>query len=1172
MPEIKNNFIQGKMNKDLDDRLLPNGQYRDAVNIKVAKSDASDVGSVQNIKGNDYEYGAANKLSFTGWASGSDTTYDAVSGASQIKGSPAGHGVTATNGLALFGANTIEITKADGTTVATDGSTKVYLGSLGSDTVGGGSGQPVHLYNTVTSAGVAINVTIADDTAFKLVYPTYSVDTIGCYVDKLSGDVFWFTTDFDGISDDDPTKITSRFATSSNHCRIYHKEIAKPNQAPKAIIDSFRLNFSKKHPILHINKVDNLLFWTDNYNQPRKINITTAIADREKSDADKYYNNDNYLEDKISVAQYAPPSAPKVRMSYDSSIKSKHIQDRFVKFAYRFQYDNNEYSVISPFTQTCFHPGKGKNFNYGVMGGGAGAEAGILTAAEQTDAIEQTTIEMFQNLANVVDLFIDLPSNNDKDSHAACSINQALGESGGYPITIDGVSGTIANTNLLATERGDGHYTVATSAGTLDSTNLPLSASIDSKIPLINNQKLYFFTAPTAYANNLKIKKVQILYSEAGSMALKVVDTIDFRTQILSDDGSTINNIIYRAEPVGGNAAKLLYGYRYTYNSTKPIQTLPDSELLRIGDVIPVKAKTQEVSGNRVIYGNFYQHRNTDGFDASLCTISSGDQDNYNPQYVLSSVKSNRDYAVGLVLADRYGRQTTVLAPIDNTEFLDPKSGSVASWNHYALKFNFDGVIGDAYAADTNPLGWYSYKVVVKQTELEYYNVFAPTLLDNIPSDEKRTWLVLSGDNINKVPRDVTDINTADGTQGSQTSLLPKVLDTTGTQAQQSGTDYVDIISIGTKSEHGIGSSINDFYLNNKNPLLAELPDGSGRNHVTGTEFSNLVVLETKPIKSALDIYYETSTAGLVSHLNTAIYASLGNVPNGITLSNSTVAESDSSGTKVADLTTTGSGGGSISSPTYQILSIVDGNGTNRSGAFVIDGEDIDTGETFEFKNNNEDTYTVKIKSTKGSNSVTVDKTITIANIAPTQTVGSSLTVAASTNTGTTVRTITAVNGSAKSGATTNNLTFSIQSGNTDSDFSINSSTGVITVANSLTSGDTYTLGIRTTDVGGGTDNDNLSVTISSASYTSFYLTTGQSDANGACNAHVGTLRYHNGSSSTPSQNDVVYTDAQGSTVLDGSQGPYWGWAPGGGSHNGSGQSFQAQIASNGVVGAVTLC
>ena len=52
MPEIKNNFLQGKMNKDLDERLLPNGQYRDALNIEVSTSEDSDIGTVKNILGN----------------------------------------------------------------------------------------------------------------------------------------------------------------------------------------------------------------------------------------------------------------------------------------------------------------------------------------------------------------------------------------------------------------------------------------------------------------------------------------------------------------------------------------------------------------------------------------------------------------------------------------------------------------------------------------------------------------------------------------------------------------------------------------------------------------------------------------------------------------------------------------------------------------------------------------------------------------------------------------------------------------------------------------------------------------------------------------------------------------------------------------------------------------
>ena len=52
MPELKNTFLGGKMNKDLDERLLPKNEYRDALNIEVATSQGDDVGSLQNTWGN----------------------------------------------------------------------------------------------------------------------------------------------------------------------------------------------------------------------------------------------------------------------------------------------------------------------------------------------------------------------------------------------------------------------------------------------------------------------------------------------------------------------------------------------------------------------------------------------------------------------------------------------------------------------------------------------------------------------------------------------------------------------------------------------------------------------------------------------------------------------------------------------------------------------------------------------------------------------------------------------------------------------------------------------------------------------------------------------------------------------------------------------------------------
>ena len=35
MAKLQNTFLKSKMNKDLDDRLVPTGEYRDALNITV---------------------------------------------------------------------------------------------------------------------------------------------------------------------------------------------------------------------------------------------------------------------------------------------------------------------------------------------------------------------------------------------------------------------------------------------------------------------------------------------------------------------------------------------------------------------------------------------------------------------------------------------------------------------------------------------------------------------------------------------------------------------------------------------------------------------------------------------------------------------------------------------------------------------------------------------------------------------------------------------------------------------------------------------------------------------------------------------------------------------------------------------------------------------------------
>ena len=52
MPELKRSCTGGKMEKDLDERIVAQGTYREALNIEVATSEDSDVGAAQNILSN----------------------------------------------------------------------------------------------------------------------------------------------------------------------------------------------------------------------------------------------------------------------------------------------------------------------------------------------------------------------------------------------------------------------------------------------------------------------------------------------------------------------------------------------------------------------------------------------------------------------------------------------------------------------------------------------------------------------------------------------------------------------------------------------------------------------------------------------------------------------------------------------------------------------------------------------------------------------------------------------------------------------------------------------------------------------------------------------------------------------------------------------------------------
>ena len=50
MANLKRNFVLGRMNKDVDQRLIRNGEYIDAVNIRIGSDENnSEIGAVSNL-------------------------------------------------------------------------------------------------------------------------------------------------------------------------------------------------------------------------------------------------------------------------------------------------------------------------------------------------------------------------------------------------------------------------------------------------------------------------------------------------------------------------------------------------------------------------------------------------------------------------------------------------------------------------------------------------------------------------------------------------------------------------------------------------------------------------------------------------------------------------------------------------------------------------------------------------------------------------------------------------------------------------------------------------------------------------------------------------------------------------------------------------------------------
>ena len=612
MAKLQHTFVQGKMNKDLDERLVPNGQYRDAQNIQISSSEGSDVGAVETILGNAKQN---NKPGGGTW----ETT---------------GQGTT-----------------------------------------------PFGLTNA---------------------------KCIGTARDSQNEKIYWFLTSntVDAILEyDQTTGIVSPVLVDTNNV----------------------LNFSANNLITGINILDGMLFWTDDLNEPRVINIakfktgsaqsgsTLASHTHVYGDADP--STRDFVATDITVIKSAPTKRLTVK-AFSSAIPS--VQPTLL-----LPNGNFRGVGVNPITlddanlsgkeagDTIALAWTSQNIQWA---GDKGPDCKVILKYEINEddgtVTKYQVIGVFGSSSNLTNssgtLTISSLSDNIVDSAVAWAMLRTEDEpifkndfprfSYRYKFT-DSRYSPYAPFTKPAFVPGQFEYL------SRDGYNLGMDD---------NTRIIYISGFPGSNGNTIPadVEEVEILYKGSRSNNVYLVKSFD-------------RALVTAVNPYNTTVTTDLLG-----------RVIESSQLLRLFDGVPKKAKSQEVIGNRVIYGNYLQDYDVINSDINIV----GAQSNTAHSSIglgKESVKSDRTYQIGVTFLDEYGRESPV--------FTSP-GGAVAVDKTNASKVN--AVIGSISSASTTP-GWATkFKFYVKNSTPEYYNLG----LDRYYSAEDgNVWLSFPSSERNKI-------------------------------------------------------------------------------------------------------------------------------------------------------------------------------------------------------------------------------------------------------------------------------------------------------------------------------------------------------------------------------------------------------------------------------------
>ena len=692
MTVIQTNFIKGRMNKSVDERLLPPGEYVDAQNVRLGSTEDTEIGSVENSKGNSLL---------------AELVYDGV---------------------------------------------------------------------------------VLDPATTKC---------IGTLEDGVNNTIYWFVHDSNNAQS--ATGIVDMIVSYNviNNNLIYH------------VISTSVLNFNPSYLINAVNKIDNLLFFTDNINPPRCINVERAYLPPTALDVDQITAAE------LNVIKAPPMSAPTVNL-LQSGQEENFLKKNIISFAYRYQYLDNEYSAISQFSDIAFVPdffslNTSDLSNSGMENVYNTAEISFNTGSKLVKEIDLLFKYANQPGVYVIEKFNKgiLGWSNNITRTQSFRHNQIYTALGDNQLTrlFDNVPRTAKSQTIMANRLMYGNYvdgynvnsqlnytvalnrelinlneftgvlsngaytidiskTITNSVATFDYTDIdsPDSLKKDSQIGFQFNFRSADFDAPGGgappYAANQVLTEITFTitlnqdynsiydFFNGTFVAQQVSSGVagPFMTNNPCNE-TTFTDILNCAI---ADQSTFLHSYSGIDNRDEGIKitTSPGSSSVSLQLVAAEFDDSTSGAATTDMYG-YYQ------FTAA--------QSDYSSRGNRKSLHSNRNYDVGIVYMDEYLRSTTALTSPNNTIYVQPSSSITAN----SLKVTIPTTM--------NPPSWASkYKFVVKRAEDTYETIYSVIAFDDDSTNS--VWIRLEGDNQVKTKKGDTLVVKADVSGPLNTIVTTKVL------------------------------------------------------------------------------------------------------------------------------------------------------------------------------------------------------------------------------------------------------------------------------------------------------------------------------------------------------------------------------------------------------------